>query len=162
MLFPLVDFSLEKDFERRKIMDNLALLFPGQGTQYIKMGEEVAKKYQVAARVFEEANDILGFDLKNMIFNGNMEELTHSAVAQPAVVTTSYALFKAYLYTGHPAATVNPAHSCWSSVNFELFSISSFSFQSEISIFKSGKVLKESFLKPMEVQLIAPRYPLFK
>lgn len=78
-------------------MSNTALLFPGQGTQYIGMGKEAIKSYPVAARVFEEANDALGFDLQGMIETGTMQELTHSANAQPAVVAVSYAYYRIFM-----------------------------------------------------------------
>lgn len=78
-------------------MTKIAVLFPGQGSQYIKMGKYFVENFAVAQEVFEEANDALGFDLKKMIFEGDMAELTHSANAQPAVITASYALFRVYL-----------------------------------------------------------------
>ncbi len=52
------------------------------------------KHSKIAARIFEEANDALEFDIKSLILNGNLEELTLSENAQPAVVTASYALFR--------------------------------------------------------------------
>ncbi|MCP4135959.1 MAG: SDR family NAD(P)-dependent oxidoreductase [bacterium] len=78
-------------------MKKLALIFPGQGSQYIKMGKALCEEYPMAQEVFEEANDTLGFNMQDLIFNGTMEELTHSSIAQPAVITASYAQFKVYM-----------------------------------------------------------------
>ncbi len=78
-------------------MSKLAIVFPGQGSQYIGMGKALIDNFKVAAEVYEEANDSLGFDLKKIIFDGSMAELTRSENAQPAVVTASNALFRVYM-----------------------------------------------------------------
>lgn len=70
------------------------MLFPGQGAQYIGMCKDMVKNYPAAAQVFKEANDSLGYNIQKMINDGDMQELTHLANAQPAVVTASYALYK--------------------------------------------------------------------
>lgn len=72
----------------------IALLFPGQGAQYIGMCKQLIDTFSVAAQIFEEANEVLGYDLQKMILTGDMKELTHLAYAQPAVVTASYALYR--------------------------------------------------------------------
>jgi len=53
----------------------VAFLFPGQGAQYIGMGQEIAEKYPIAMEVFENANRSLGFDIKEMCFQGPQDEL---------------------------------------------------------------------------------------
>ncbi|KGE16340.1 ACP S-malonyltransferase [Paenibacillus wynnii] len=73
-----------------------AVLFPGQGSQYIGMCKDLIEKFPVAAKVFEEANSSLNFDIRSLILNGRLEELTRSENAQPAVVTASYALFRVF------------------------------------------------------------------
>lgn len=78
-------------------MKRLAILFPGQGSQYIGMGKSLAKKFSIAAEVFEEVNETLGFNLRNLIFEGDAKRLTHSANAQPAVVAMSCAMFRVYM-----------------------------------------------------------------
>lgn len=77
-------------------MTKLAILFPGQGSQYIGMAKKIVQNYKVAAQTFNDANDILKYDLRKLVFEGKMEELTHSTNAQPAIVTASYAFFKVY------------------------------------------------------------------
>ncbi|WP_088104851.1 ACP S-malonyltransferase [Halalkalibacter urbisdiaboli] len=78
-------------------MTKVALLFPGQGSQYIGMGKKLCEDYQVAAQTFDEANDILGFDLKKICFEGKMEELTKTDITQPALLTASVASFRVYM-----------------------------------------------------------------
>lgn len=78
-------------------MKKVALLFPGQGSQYAGMGKKIWEKYTEAKQVFEEANDILGFDLKNLCFEGSLEELTRTENTQPAILTASIAAFRVYM-----------------------------------------------------------------
>lgn len=77
-------------------MKKSAFLFPGQGSQYIGMGKELCGKYSVADRTFNEANEVLGFDLKKLCFEGDMEELTKTVNTQPALLTLSVAVFRAF------------------------------------------------------------------
>lgn len=74
---------------------NYAIIFPGQGAQKPGMGQAFKDKYSVSARVFEEADEALGFKLSDTIFNGTAEELAKTAITQPAILTTSIAVFKA-------------------------------------------------------------------
>lgn len=78
-------------------MKKLALLFPGQGSQFVGMGKNLHDGFAAAKQVFEEANDCLGFDLKKLCFEGDMEELTKTENTQPAILTVSVAAFKAYM-----------------------------------------------------------------
>jgi [acyl-carrier-protein] S-malonyltransferase len=73
----------------------VAWLFPGQGSQSVGMGQELAARYPSAARVFEEANDALGFDLRGLCFDGPQEELDRTANTQPALLATSIAALRA-------------------------------------------------------------------
>ena len=77
--------------------NNVALLFPGQGSQYVKMGKEFYDKFTSARQVFEEANDVLGFDLKKLCFEGDLDELQKTENTQPAILTTSVAVFRSYM-----------------------------------------------------------------
>ena len=74
----------------------LAFLFPGQGSQKVGMGAELAKNFPAAQRAFAEANDALRFDLAKLCFEGPEERLRLTANTQPAVVTTSVAALRVY------------------------------------------------------------------
>ena len=71
-----------------------AFLFPGQGSQYIGMGKNLCEKYEIAKRTFEEADEALGFKLSDLCFSGDIAELTLTKNAQPAILTTSVAMFR--------------------------------------------------------------------
>jgi len=71
-----------------------AFLFPGQGAQVAGMGAEVAKEFTVAAELFEKANEIVGYDLRRICFEGPAERLNSTTVSQPAIFVTSAALLE--------------------------------------------------------------------
>lgn len=62
-----------------------AYVFPGQGAQFIGMGKDLYDNYPKAHELFEKANDILGFRITDVMFNGTDEELKQTKVTQPAV-----------------------------------------------------------------------------
>lgn len=74
---------------------NVAWLFPGQGSQVVGMGKDVAEVSEAARRVFERADAALGEPLSSLCFEGPMEDLTLTANTQPALVTVSMALVAA-------------------------------------------------------------------
>jgi [acyl-carrier-protein] S-malonyltransferase len=71
-----------------------ALLFPGQGSQRVGMGRGLAQKYEVARRVYEEADDVLGFPLSKLCWDGPEDELVLTEHTQPAILTTSIAVLR--------------------------------------------------------------------
>lgn len=87
----------------------LAFLFPGQGSQYVGMGKALAEAHPVAGRYFEEANQILGYDLEKLCFYGPETKLNQTIHTQPAILTVSVAAWavlsenkvKANLLAGH-------------------------------------------------------------
>lgn len=68
-----------------------AYIFPGQGAQFTGMGKELYEASPKAKALFEEANDILGFDIKSIMFTGTADELKQTKVTQPAVFIHSVA-----------------------------------------------------------------------
>ena len=71
-----------------------ALLFPGQGSQAVGMGSSLVDNFPVAAEVFAEADEALGFSLSRLCFEGPTEDLTLTENAQPAIVTNSIATLR--------------------------------------------------------------------
>ena len=71
-----------------------AFLFPGQGAQAVGMGADVAEAFPAAAEIFEKANDVVGFDLRKLCFEGPGEELNTTTISQPAIFVTSAALLE--------------------------------------------------------------------
>jgi len=72
-----------------------AFVFPGQGAQVIGMGRELAEAYPAARDVFAEVDEALGEKLSDLIWNGDIETLTLTQNAQPALMATSMAAFRA-------------------------------------------------------------------
>ena len=81
-----------------------AFVFPGQGSQAVGMGKELAEKY------LDQAGEVLGFDLKKICFDGPEEELKRTEIQQPAIFTVSVAAFN-QLSSRLPAPSYVAGHS---------------------------------------------------
>ncbi len=71
-----------------------AYVFPGQGAQFSGMGKDLFEKFPLARKHFEEANDILGFSITEVMFEGSAEDLKQTRVTQPAIFLHSVILSK--------------------------------------------------------------------
>src|SRR4030042_1740295 len=75
-------------------MSKTAFIFPGQGSQYVGMGKELAERFPVARDTVAEANCALGLDLQGLCFNGPEEQLKLTINTQPCILTVSIAALK--------------------------------------------------------------------
>ena len=92
----------------------IAFLFPGQGSQAVGMGKELADNYPVARRTFEEADEALGYKLSELCFEGPEEKLKLTEITQPAILTASIAAWRVLQEKGlkpNPATDYVAGHS---------------------------------------------------
>jgi [acyl-carrier-protein] S-malonyltransferase len=75
-------------------MKKVALVFPGQGSQYVGMGKDLFDRSPAAKDVFAEANEVLGYDLASLCFQGPEEDLKLTANTQPAILTVAVAALR--------------------------------------------------------------------
>ena len=74
--------------------NSIAFLFPGQGSQAVGMGKELADRYPTARQTFEEAGEVLGYKVSQVCFEGPEEKLRLTEITQPAILTASVAAFR--------------------------------------------------------------------
>ncbi len=72
----------------------VAFLFPGQGSQAVGMGKELAQKYSIARQTFEEADEALGYKLSAICWEGPEDKLRMTEITQPAILATSVAALR--------------------------------------------------------------------
>ena len=90
---------------------SLAYIFPGQGSQYPGMGKNLVENFPVAKLLFEEANDALRFSISKLCFEGSVEDLQLTENTQPAILTTSSAVFRTMRSEGFPEPDYVAGHS---------------------------------------------------
>jgi [acyl-carrier-protein] S-malonyltransferase len=93
----------------------IAFLFPGQGSQAVGMGRDLAERFPIAAQTFAEADEALGFPISKLIFEGPEEDLRLTENTQPAILTVSVAAWR--ILTAHgvePALAAGHSLGEWS------------------------------------------------
>jgi [acyl-carrier-protein] S-malonyltransferase len=90
--------------------NTIAFLFPGQGSQAVGMGKDLAEKYPAARRTFEEADEALGYKLSTVCFEGPEDQLRLTEITQPAILTVSIAALRV-LETRIPKPSFVAGHS---------------------------------------------------
>ena len=92
-------------------MTQFAITFPGQGSQSVGMLAEMAVEYPVVKATFDEASKVLGYDLFELVMNGPAEELNKTWRTQPALLTSSVALWRVWQQLGGKTPSVMAGHS---------------------------------------------------
>ncbi|MFQ6371126.1 ACP S-malonyltransferase [Shewanella sp. YIC-542] len=92
-------------------MNSIAFVFPGQGSQSVGMLADLPEQYPIVAETFAEASEVLGYDLWQLVQQGPAETLNETDKTQPALLTASVALYRAYAASGKTLPTVMAGHS---------------------------------------------------
>jgi [acyl-carrier-protein] S-malonyltransferase len=78
-------------------MKNLAFVFPGQGSQAVAMLSSLADTFSVVKETFNEASDVLGYDLWSLVRSGPATELNKTSRTQPAILASSVAIYRVWV-----------------------------------------------------------------
>ncbi|NJI82889.1 MULTISPECIES: ACP S-malonyltransferase [Shewanella] len=92
-------------------MENFAFVFPGQGSQAVGMLADLAEGYPVVTETFREASEVLGYDLWQLVQQGPAETLNETDKTQPALLSASVALYRAWQAAGKAAPNMMAGHS---------------------------------------------------
>lgn len=92
-------------------MTNFAAVFPGQGSQSVAMLAELAEKYEIVTETFAEASAVLGYDLWQLVQNGPAEALNQTDRTQPALLTSSVAIWRVWQQQGGQMPSLMAGHS---------------------------------------------------
>ena len=92
-------------------MTKFAIAFPGQGSQSVGMLAEMAAEYPVVKATFDEASQVLGYDLFQLVMDGPAEELNKTWRTQPALLTSSVALWRVWQSINAPMPAMMAGHS---------------------------------------------------
>jgi [acyl-carrier-protein] S-malonyltransferase len=115
----------------------VALLFPGQGAQHVGMGRTIAEKYPAARALYDQAAEILGYDLAQVCFEGSAAKLDTTVVSQPAIFVTSLAALE-MLRAENPQA----AQSCQITAGLSLGEYTALVFAGALSFADALRVVK--------------------
>ncbi len=94
-----------------KPLQNVAIVFPGQGSQHVGMMQDLVTTYDVAKQTFEAASDILGYDMLSLALQGPEERLNQTEYTQPALLTASVAAWRVWQQQLDVVPTLMAGHS---------------------------------------------------
>lgn len=120
----------------------IAFVFPGQGSQSVGMGRDFYDTFDEIKRIYDEASEVLGYDIASLIFEGPSEELNKTFRTQPALVVTSYSVYKVLEKKGiKPDAVAGHSLGEYSA----LVAANSISFKDAIKITEiRGKIMQDA------------------
>jgi [acyl-carrier-protein] S-malonyltransferase len=122
-------------------MAKIALVFPGQGSQYVGMGKDLSVKFSYTKKFLDEANEALGFDLAKLCFEGPEEELKKTEITQPAILTVSAMCLEALRSFGKINVEAAAGHSLGEYT--ALYAAGSLSFKDAVKLVNSrGKFMQ--------------------
>ncbi len=121
-----------------------AILFPGQGAQAVGMGRDLAEHFPECRALFDRAGKVLGFDLAKACFEGPIEQLTRSSVAQPAIFVVSAAAWLA-LQLRRPGLKVAAAAGLSSGEWAALYAAGVLSFEDSLRVLEArGRFMQDA------------------
>jgi [acyl-carrier-protein] S-malonyltransferase len=91
--------------------NNLAIVFPGQGSQSLGMLSDLAKEFPIVEKTFAEASDVLGFDLWLLVQNGPEKEINRTEITQPAMLAAGVATWRVWKEKAGPSPALLAGHS---------------------------------------------------
>ena len=123
-----------------------ALIFPGQGSQYIGMGYDFYEKYHVSRDIYQKLDNTIGRDLSKLIFSGDEKELMQTQNSQPSIMATSIAIYEAIIYENLLSSN---SYSCVAGHSLgeysALVAIKSLEFEDSVKLLKlRSKAMQES------------------
>ena len=131
----------------------LAMVFPGQGSQSVGMQAELSERYPIVRDTYQEASDLLGYDLWRLVQNGPAEQLGRTTATQPAMLAAGVATWRVWQSRGGPA----PAHMAGHSLGgyTALVCAGSLSFSDAIPLVRRRAQLMQDAVDPKDAAMAA-------